>query len=107
MHNNIHQVTGGGSYTESKGSQFAKLKRFSIAKITILWRVLKFKRDYGFPISAAYALSSIASIWYLNKLSLKMWRSNTLSHPIVINMWPGIRMTHSVAYYNLIITKLN
>ena len=33
--------------TESKGGHFAKLKWFSIAKITILWKVLKFKRGHG------------------------------------------------------------
>ena len=48
--------------TESKGGHFAKLKWFSIAKITILWRDLKFKRDHGPPgppISAAYVLERI------------------------------------------------
>ena len=43
--------------TESKGGHFAKMKWFSIAKLTILWRGLKFKRGHGPPgppISAAY-----------------------------------------------------
>ena len=34
---------------ESKGGHFAKLKWFSIVKITILWRSLKFKRGHGPP----------------------------------------------------------
>ena len=33
--------------TESKGGHFAKLKWFSIAKITFLWRDLKFKRGHA------------------------------------------------------------
>ena len=47
--------------TESKGDYFAKLKWFSITKITFLWRGLKFKRDHGppgSPISAAYDSSN-------------------------------------------------
>ena len=43
--------------TESKGGHFAKLKWSSIAKITILWRVLKVKKGHGPPcppISTAY-----------------------------------------------------
>ena len=45
--------------TKSKGGHFAKPKWFSIAKITFLWRGLKFKRGHGPPgppISAAYAI---------------------------------------------------
>ena len=43
---------------ESKGGHFAKLKLFCIAKITILWRVFKFKRGHGPLISTAYASDS-------------------------------------------------
>ena len=38
------------------GGHFAKLKWFSIAKITFLWRGLKFKSVHGPPISVAYAI---------------------------------------------------
>ena len=51
--------------TESKGGHFAKLKWFSIAKITILWRGLKFKRGHGPPgppISAAYAVTYVTYV---------------------------------------------
>ena len=33
--------------TENKGGHFDKLKCFCIAKITILWRGLKFKREHA------------------------------------------------------------
>ena len=33
--------------TESKGGHFAKLKWFSIVKITFLWRGLKYKKGHG------------------------------------------------------------
>ena len=55
----IYCITLAEETTESKGGHFAKLKWFSIAKITILWRVLKFKKGHGPicpPISAAYAV---------------------------------------------------
>ena len=45
--------TFGGSYWK-KGGHFAKLKLFSIAKITSLWRGQKFKTGHGPLISAAY-----------------------------------------------------
>ena len=60
--------------TESKGGHFAKLKWFSIAKITILWRGLKFKRGHGPPgppISAAHGLLCMYLLyWALLKTSL-------------------------------------
>ena len=54
----LHLLALAEEATESKEGHFAKLKWFSIAKITILWRGLKFKRGHGAPcppISAAYA----------------------------------------------------
>ena len=60
--------------TESKGDHFTKQRGFSMAKITILWRSLKFKRGHDPPcppISAAYAcwgpmchlVSYVANSW--------------------------------------------
>ena len=53
--------------TESKGGHFAKLKWFSIAKITFLWRGLQFKGGHGPPISAAYGyvydVNFVVVIW--------------------------------------------
>ena len=43
--------------TESKGGHFAKLKSFSIAKITILWRGFKFKRGHG-PLASLFPESN-------------------------------------------------
>ena len=40
----------------------AKLKGFSIAKITFLWRDLKFKKGYGPPISAAYGCINAVTV---------------------------------------------
>ena len=48
--------------TENKGGHFAKVKWFSIAKITFLWRGLKFKfkRGHGPPISTTtYGITNV------------------------------------------------
>ena len=84
--------------TKSKGGHFAKLKWFSIAKITFLWRGLKFKRGHGPPgppISAAYAVLLILEVQHYNSL-------------LVLNyslMCDKIRMLNDIIWLILLISN--